>query len=175
MQAMIVLRDCVAYLLTVIVVTSCTTINPEKSSTPSPLPTASPTTSTAADACPATEPQWIKPPDDSAVEGSPDYGYYFVNQDRSLWASAWWNGQEETYVRVGKTGVKVGWFRPAGAVLEITGRRLDGEASPLEAHVSCCYPTRFQATSLIFPTDGCWEVTARAAAKELSFVLKVSP
>jgi hypothetical protein len=66
-------------------------------------------------------------------------------------------------------------FRPAGVTLEITGRRLDAQALPLEAHVPCCYPTRFQATGLIFPIEGCWEVTAKAADSELSFVVKVEP
>ena len=79
------------------------------------------------------------------------------------------------WLKASKEGVKVGWFRPAGADLEITGQRLDGQAPPLKAHVPCCYPTRFQATGLSFPTEGCWEVTARAAESELSFVVWVEP
>jgi hypothetical protein len=118
---------------------------------------------------------WAKPPDDSAVQGSPGYGYYFVNEDRSIWASAWWTGEEEHRLRVSEEGFKVGWFRPAGAALEITGRRVDGQAPPLEAHVACCYPTRFQASGLYFPTEGCWEVTAKAAGSELVFVVRVAP
>ena len=42
-----------------------------------------------ADACPVTEPVWAKPPADAAVQGSSAFGYYFVNDDRSIWASAW--------------------------------------------------------------------------------------
>ena len=34
---------------------------------------------------------------------------------------------------------------------------------------------RFQATGLIFPTEGCWEVTAKAADSVLSFVVRVEP
>ena len=132
-----------------------------------------PVTPTAA--CPVTEPAWLSPPDDAAVSGSPEPGYYFVNQGRSMWASAWWTGQEESYLRAGDEGVKVGWFRPAGATLEITGQRLDGPAPPLEAHAPCCYPTRFQATGLVFPSAGCWQVTGRAAGSELSFVVMVEP
>jgi hypothetical protein len=130
---------------------------------------------TSASACPVSEPVWAKPPDDPAVQDPPAYGYYYVNQDRSIWASAWWTEDEAYRLRVSEEGVKVGWFRPAGAVLEIAGQRLDGQAPPLEAHVPCCYPTRFQATGLIFPTGGCWEVTAQAADSELSFVLRVEP
>jgi hypothetical protein len=69
----------------------------------------------------------------------------------------------------------VGWFRPTGAELEIAGRRLDGQSLPLDAHVPCCYPTRFQATGLIFPAGGCWEVTAKAKDSELSFVVEIYP
>ena len=125
--------------------------------------------------CPLTEPVWVKPPEDSAVSDPPAYGYYFVNEDRSIWASAWWEEQEENYLRVSEEGVKVGWFRPAGDDLEITGQRLDGEAPPLEAEASCCYPTRFQASGLYFPTEGCWEVTAKAADSKLTFVVWVEP
>ena len=92
-----------------------------------------------------------------------------------MWASAGWTGQEESYLRAGEEGVKVGWFRPAGATLKITGRRLDASAPPLEAHVPCCYPTRFQSSGLFFPTEGCWQVTAQAANSQLSFVVQVAP
>jgi hypothetical protein len=130
---------------------------------------------TASSACPLAEPVWAKPPDDAAVQGSPQFGYYFVNADRSMWASAWWIGQEDYPLRVSEEGIKVGWFRPAGAALEITGKRLDAPAPSLEAHIPCCYPTRFQATGLIFPTKGCWEITATAAESELAFVVWVEP
>ncbi len=129
----------------------------------------------AAAVCRLTEPIWAKPPDDAAVQGPPEFGYYFVNEDRSIWASAWWVGQEEDQLRASEDGIKVGWFRPAGATLEISGQRLDGPAPALEADVPCCYPTRFQATGLIFPAEGCWTVTAKAAERELSFVVWVEP
>lgn len=141
----------------------------------STAPASTADTSATASACPVTEPVWVKPPEDAAVQGVPEYGHYFVNEDRSIWAAAWWTGLEEDYLRAGSEGIKVGWFRPAGATLEITGRRLDGAAPPLEAEVPCCYPTRFQATGVLFPAEGCWEVVARAADSELSFVVWVKP
>jgi hypothetical protein len=133
---------------------------------------ASPAGSAAARDCPLTEPAWVIPPEDTAVLDPPAYGYYYVNDDRSIWASARWG---EYHLYAGEGGNKVGWFRPAGAELEITGQRLDGEAPPLEAHASCCYPTRFQASGLYFPTEGCWEVIAKAEDKELSFVVWAEP
>jgi len=125
--------------------------------------------------CPVTEPVWIKPPDDSAVSNEPVFGYYYVNEDQSILTSAWWKEQDINYLRVHEDGLKMGWFRPTGTELQITGRRLDGDAPPLESHVPCCYPTRFQATSLYFPTEGCWEVTAKAGESILKFIVTVAP
>ena len=126
-------------------------------------------------ACQVTEPEWLTPPEDSAVQGSPGPGYYYVNADRSIWASAWWHDQDENYLNAGEDGVKVGWFRPAGLDLEIMGSRIDGSAAALEADIPCCYPTRFQATGVYFPTEGCWEVSASAGQSELIFTVWVDP
>ena len=125
--------------------------------------------------CPVTAPVLATPPDDPAVSGPPAEGAYFVNQDRSIWASAGWADPADEFVKAGEEGVKVGWFRPAGATLEIVGRRIDAAAGPLEAQVPCCYPTQFQATGLYFPTAGCWEITAAAADRELTFVVSIPP
>ncbi len=129
----------------------------------------------SANICPVTEAVWAKPPEDSAVVGSSEYGYYFVNEDRSIWASAWWADQEGNYLNAGEEGIKIGWFRLEGAELEISGQRIDAQAPPLDAHIPCCYPTRFQATGLVFPTEGCWEVMATAEGSVLSFFIEVEP
>jgi hypothetical protein len=166
------LAACLAlFVLTALALSGCAAAKTRQSVTPS----ATSDTASAENTCPVTEPEWAKPPEDSAVGGTPAFGNYFVNEDRSMWASAWWTGQDESYLRMGEAGIKVGWFRPAGATLAITGQRLDAQASPLEAHVPCCYPTRFQATGLMFPTEGCWQVAAKAADSELSFVVWVEP
>ncbi len=124
--------------------------------------------------CPVTESVWYKPPEDSAVNDPPAFGYYYVNKDESIIASAWWTQDKyKDALRSGENGVKVGWFRPAGEELMITGERLDGNAPPLESHVPCCYPTRFQATGISFPTKGCWRVVARSGGSELEFVVWV--
>src|SRR5687768_7611056 len=162
-------------LLIVFLLTACTTARTADPTPPATIPTISSTETASANACPLTEPTWAKFPEDAAVQDPPAYGYYFINEDSSIWASAWWTKQEdENYLRAGED-IKVGWFRPAGATLEITGQRLDGEASSLEFHAPCCYPTRFQASGLGFPTGGCWEVTARAEDRKLSFVVWVEP
>lgn len=121
--------------------------------------------------CPVTEPQWVKPPEDAAVSNEPALGNYYVNENGTIMAAAWW--YNDYFLEAGPNGNKTGWFRPAGETLTITGHRLDADAPPMEAHVPCCYPTQFQATGLIFPTEGCWQVDATAAAESLSFVVWV--
>ena len=136
--------------------------------------TSSPAASAVTPVCPVTEPVWVKPPEDAAIPNNPEPGYYYVNEDNSIWASAWWaEVKNEKYLRAGEEGIKVGWFRPAGEMLEISGERVDDETVTLEAHIPCCYPTRFQATGLKFPTGGCWEIRAKADESELSFLVKV--
>jgi hypothetical protein len=162
-------------LLLSVLLTGCAVLDTMISGKSPKSPSAIPPESPLAGDCPVTEPVWAKPPDDPAVQGSPEYGSYFVNEDRSIWASAWWTEKEAEPLRASEESSKVGWFRPAGAALEITGRRIDSQAPPLEADIPCCYPTRFQATGLIFLTEGCWEVTANAANRAISFVVAVAP
>lgn len=122
--------------------------------------------------CSITEPIWVETPAVSTGQPSPDEGYYFVNEDQSIWAAAWWTNQEELHAN---ERIKLGWFRPAGAELRITGRRLDGQAPALEREPGDIYPARFQPAVLIFPTEGCWEVIGQAEDHELSFVVRIEP
>ena len=73
----------------------------------------------------------------------------------------------------GWLGMKFGWQRAVRGRLTVSGRRLDGPAPALLAESGGATETGFQATALIFPTPGCWEVTARAADATLTFVTKV--
>jgi hypothetical protein len=130
---------------------------------------------TSAQACLLTEALRVKPAEDPAVLDTPAYSDYFVNEDRSIWASASWITETEMVLNVAEEWIKVGWIRPAGAELTVTGQRLDRNAPPLEFEAACCYPTRFQASGLYFPTAGCWEVNAKAADKKLSFVVWIEP
>jgi len=73
----------------------------------------------------------------------------------------------------GALGIKMGWWRTiAGSPLEITGLRIDASAPPLRAYMSP-YPEHFQATYVVFPTPGCWEVVARTGQESLTLVLAV--
>ena len=67
------------------------------------------------------------------------------------------------------------WWRNLGD-LTVQGRRLDSQAPPMRASISeGALPSlaagyRFAATALIFPTEGCWEVTAKVGDTSLTFV-----
>jgi hypothetical protein len=79
--------------------------------------------------------------------------------------------------RDGALGMKFGWYRGAEGKLRVTGHRLDGEAPP--AWLDLRYERKglgFQASYLIFPAPGCWEVTGQLGDIEeskLVFVTKV--
>jgi hypothetical protein len=66
---------------------------------------------------------------------------------------------------------KFPWWRMVAGHLAITGRRLDAPAPPLESRVPVGYgDTGFQASGVIFPAEGCWQVTAKIAHTSLTFV-----
>jgi hypothetical protein len=76
--------------------------------------------------------------------------------------------------RDGSLGMKFGWRRGVPGQLTIEGRRLDAAAPPLRSEVPGGYgPRGFQATYVIFPTPGCWEVTGRVGDAAVTFVTRV--
>jgi TonB family protein len=117
-------------------------------------------------ACEATMPVAERPPDDP--NASPFVGFdWYANADRTMWASG---GSPVP----GTLRTKVLWVRPAGTKLTIDARRLDGHAGPIEASVPSGYPWTYQASGLIFPTPGCWQVTGTAGGETLQFVLNIA-
>jgi hypothetical protein len=76
--------------------------------------------------------------------------------------------------RDGSLGMKFGWRRDVSGQLAIEGRRLDATAPPLRAEVPGGYGERgFQASYVIFPTPGCWEVVGRVGDASVTFVTRV--
>jgi hypothetical protein len=74
----------------------------------------------------------------------------------------------------GALSMKFFWWRLVRGRLTIEGQRLDSPAPPLRARIPDGYgEIGFQATALIFPTPGCWEVTGRIADQSLTFVTLV--
>ena len=126
-------------------------------------------------ACPVTETIRAEPPPDpnysyGPQQGSFDLGPWYINADRTIWA-----GWDAVRMKAGPQGNKVLWIRPQGTQLTVSGRRLDSDAPPARAEIPCCYPTGFQASGLYFPTEGCWEISAKAGRSELTFVTHVGP
>ena len=64
------------------------------------------------------------------------------------------------------------WWTPRGE-LTVAGRRRDAKAPPLRVHLPSGYDWGFQPSGLIFPSAGCWEVTARVRATRLRVVMLV--
>jgi hypothetical protein len=74
----------------------------------------------------------------------------------------------------GSIDAKFGWWRVVSGRLQIEGRRLDGAARPLTARVPDGYfDSGFQPVGIVFPTEGCWEVTGRIGDESLTFVTLV--
>ncbi len=79
--------------------------------------------------------------------------------------------------RDGALGMKFGWSRGVPGKVRVTGHRLDGDAGPLRLVANNGYgDLGFQASYLICPTPGCWEVHAQVDEREdsrITFVTSV--
>jgi hypothetical protein len=126
--------------------------------------------------CPVTSPNGI-----AAGEDHPDPGSY-GNAHVSVGPFGLWRdgtvvfkpGGAGFITRDGSLGMKFGWRRGVSGQLEIEGRRLDAVALPLRSEVPSGYGDRgFQATYVIFPTPGCWEVTGRVGDAKVTFITRV--
>jgi hypothetical protein len=76
----------------------------------------------------------------------------------------------------GSLKMKFGWYRGPGlqGKLMVTGRRLHAPGPPLSADIPHGYgDSGFQATALVFPTEGCWEVIGRVDKTSVIFVVRV--
>lgn len=134
----------------------------------------------AADSCPAT-----KPPDPPFVPPSPypaASGESFYVGTPKLWVLVFpspWRGLPvwpEGYRK------KIVWWSegydakadPLPAI-EITGRRLDGEAPPMVVTGANGSRTTvdFIMSGVNFPTTGCWEVTGKFKGAKVRFVVLI--
>ena len=79
----------------------------------------------------------------------------------------------------GSIAWKFPWWRGVRGRLRITGSRLDAPGPAVRADIPSGYgPTGFQASAIIFATEGCWRVTASASDARMSvvtLVVKVEP
>ena len=74
----------------------------------------------------------------------------------------------------GSIEIKFPWWRAVDGPLRISGRRLDATSTPLRSYIPDGYGSiGFQATGLIFPKPGCWEVTGAVGSHSLTFVTRI--
>jgi hypothetical protein len=123
--------------------------------------------------CPVTLPTGDHRHGDPAGLGRQGYG------NRGLWVGLWPHGRvratKDNLNRRGEILMKFPWDRALRGRLHVTGLRIDAEAPPLRALLPDYGVTGFQASALIFPTEGCWEITGRIAQRSsLTFVTRVS-
>lgn len=106
------------------------------------------------------------------------------NESRNLYVGALWpdgtivfkpGGAGFVYPD-GSVGMKIAWYRANGlhGRLVIKGKRLDAVAPPLRAEIPNGYSdTGFQPSEVIFPTEGCWQVTGAVGDVSVAFVTRV--
>jgi hypothetical protein len=128
--------------------------------------------------CPVTKPNGKTAPGQTRETMG---GQWYGNSD--MWTLLWRDGTVKVIhpggpgevLEDGSLSMKFPWWLGSGASgkLTITGKRLDAPAGPLRARIPPGYGPHFQATALIFPTEGCWEVTGKAGDASLTFVTRV--
>ncbi len=141
----------------------------------SPLPIeslpSSPTPFPIPPSCPVTLANGSTPPGEEPI---PDH-----HGNGAIWTTLWPEGKvliPPHWVRPdGSLTMEWGWWRGAEGQLTVEGRRLDTPlAPPLLAELAEGYAeTGFQGGELIFPSEGCWEVTGKVGEAELTFVVFV--
>ena len=105
------------------------------------------------------------------------FGWPSAYGNRSLWVGSLWPDgvviiTPDNVQPDGQLGMKFGWYRLTSGYLTITGRRLDAPAPPASG---LTFPgayglTGFNASGVVFPTEGCWQVTGRVGGAALTFV-----
>jgi hypothetical protein len=102
------------------------------------------------------------------------FGWNTAYGNGALWVGGLWEHgvvvmTRDNIDRQGRLEMKFGWYRLTSGYLKITGRRLDGPAPPATGLTSGYGLTGFNASAVIFPTEGCWQITGRAGRVALTF------
>ncbi len=127
--------------------------------------------SIALPACPVTAPNGSTPPGEAYAPEHHGNGALFT----VLWPEGNILMGPHNVEPDGSLSMKFVWWRGVKGKLTIEGRRLDAAAPPLRADIPDGYgDSGIQASALIFPTEGCWEVTGRVGDAALTFVTRVT-
>jgi len=139
-------------------------------SEPKPSVEAAPVRSVARpDTCPVTLPNESTPP--GARNWAREHSYGNGKLFTEFWPFGVVVAHPEQVNPDGSIEMKWPWWRGNRGRLRIEGRRLDGHAEPLRAEIPSAYGlVGFQPSGLVFPTQGCWEVTGRVGDAALTFV-----
>lgn len=140
-------------------------------------PTPARLTGEAIATCPVTLPNGKSPPSDQqAVD------FNLGNEEGTLFTIPWPGGKVIFTPKGpgfkspdGSLAMKWAWYRTIPGDVVIDGTRLDTPAPPMRTLVlrgseDGYGETGFQPSALVFPTQGCWEVTASVEEASLSFV-----
>lgn len=124
--------------------------------------------------CSPTQPNGDTPPGEEPSPSFHGNGNLYTN---GLWAKGEILADPRFVAADGSIRMKVGWWRAPGVGaagdLQIAGHEL-GTSAAIAASIPDGYGQRFQATGITFPTEGCYEITARSGAAALTFVVKVT-
>jgi hypothetical protein len=139
--------------------------------TTTPYATLAPLTNEAIAACPVTIPD-----ENTVPEGYSYWGNYGndallvpLGQGGKIVPSA------DQFNADGSLSWKMGMYRLEPGKLTVTGQRLDAPAPPAQGHydIEGYGDSGFQSGWVYFPSEGCWEITARVAEASLTFVTLV--
>ncbi len=100
----------------------------------------------------------------------------FNHGNGDVWTSLPTDGTLRIFPRAARIDdtahVKFPWWRRVP--FTISGRRLDAPAPPLRANMGDGYGLPgFQPSELSFPSEGCWEISAKTDTATLTFVQRV--
>lgn len=157
------------------------TISPTETMLPTQLPTTSfldtdvPLNKAAIASCPVTLPNGKSP----ARPGASDFN--LGNEEGSLFTIPWREGMvifardgPGFVLPDGSLAMKWPWWRRVRGKLTIEGRRLDAPAPAPRAEFTGGYgDSGFLPITLIFPTQGCWQITGKVGNARLTFVTLV--
>jgi hypothetical protein len=132
--------------------------------------------------CAVTAPNHNTPPEAVRSKAGVPPGNPLIYGNDAIWTSLWPDGTvvfkkggPGFVLADGSLKMKFLWLLATDGPLTVSGRRLDGEARPLTTEMPNSFLGRgFQPSYLIFPTVGCWEVTAKANGSTLTFVTTVA-
>jgi hypothetical protein len=133
--------------------------------------TSGPSAPSKNNACPVTKPNGQGLPGADGTQGNHGDGAGLAT---SLWhgATVFKPGGPGCVGTDGSLWMKWPWWRGKRGPLSVSGQSVDGSPGAVKAAILPYGETGFQATALVFPGPGCWEVTGQVGDATISFVVE---